>query len=38
MIPYLSHGILTQADVAAKAVHDLSPSSTLRGGERSSGP
>ena len=36
VIPYLSHGILTQQDAdaaAAKAVHDPYPSSTLRGGK-----
>ena len=36
VIPYLSHGLLTQQDAdaaAAKAVHDLYPSSTLRGGK-----
>jgi hypothetical protein len=37
VIPYLSHGALTQADadaaVAAQAVRDLDPSSTLRGGK-----
>ena len=36
VIPYLSHGVLTQQDAdaaAAKAVHDPYPSSTLRGGK-----
>ena len=36
VIPYLSHGLLTQADAdaaAAKAIHDVYPSSTLRGGK-----
>ena len=36
VIPYLSHGLVTQADAdaaAAEAIHDLYPSSTLRGGK-----
>ena len=36
VIPYLSHGVLTQADadmLAATSVHDPYPSSTLRGGK-----
>jgi hypothetical protein len=36
VIPYLSHGVLTQADadaLAAQAIHDVYPSSTLRGGK-----
>ena len=36
VIPYLSHGILTQEEAdaaAAKAIHDPYPSSTLRGGK-----